>query len=239
MDNSNVRRDCGRCILAMCTRPRAPVHQVHHTCVFCKAVAWRVMPCSFPACTLLYRTQPSKEPITSTTSYTVQMSVGTEVVRGPDWPPSCHVDGGGRGRITSIQSNGMVVVKWEKSASPYKHRWGVRSCFDLALAPSTPMYPFQQSFARPPAIQPRAPFSPRHPNQHFNTRPPPRLPYQHSRPLHFRPRPPFPRTPMPRPPTQQLHNVVSKSLYRCVGGHRLQVAGIRLSSWVCAQCCKP
>lgn len=167
------------------------------------------------------------------------MSVGVGVVRGPDWPPECHVDGGGPGRVTSIQSDGNVVVKWEKSPAPYKHRWGLRSCFDLALifpatgAPAYPVYPGMASRgiaprARAPFIaprphgispRPRPPFEMAYPRPAFNN--PPGGGYPHPRPNY---RPQLPRGPRPGPGPHAV-NAVPKSLHRCVGGHNLQVEG--------------
>ena len=169
---------------------------------------------------------------------TVQMSVGVGVVRGPDWPPACHVDGGGPGRVTSVQSDGNVVVKWEKSPAPYKHRWGLRSCFDLALifpargAPTYPTYPVHPGMAsrgiapraRPPFIAPRP----------HGMAPRPRPPFEITYPRPFnsprgavypRPRPSYPRPQLSPGPRPSLHtvNAVPRGLHRCVGGHKLQV----------------
>ena len=220
------RRDCGRGILAVCALSLAPVLQVHYAAIaiYREAIAWRVHSSPFVRGHALMHIHVTQTQTLQPRKHAVQMSVGAEVVRGPDWPPSCNVDGGGRGRVTSFQADGMVVVQWAKAPTPYKHRWGAHSCFDLSLvfaAAGTPAYPgqpFRPPFRPGAPPRPRPPFSAAYPRPSFNAPFNPRAPP--------RPHPAYPR-PGPRayPNPSQLPGVVPKSLYRCVGGHNLQVMG--------------
>ena len=75
-------------------------------------------------------------PFTIPVDRTLELSVGTSIVRGPDWKWGGQDGGeGSKGEIVEVKPNGWVIVKWDNNKhKSFDYRWGAQGCFDLAVA---------------------------------------------------------------------------------------------------------